>query len=249
MPITFTEDSWISATIGVKSFRYDSFGDISLIDLKQTMFNTAEGGDAFFYAKIPTEQLLQISRLTQVGFSIVDTNIVLVKRAAALHMELPADVEVIDARPEHHAELQNIAENCFRYSRFHQDPLFPNKVGNIVKRKWVENYCLGSRGAALYVAMLAGMPVGFLAVLTPLDLPSAAIIDLIGVKAEYQRRGIGRALVAKFIERWENRTDQLRVGTQITNQSSLALYVDFGFRVLNSTYVLHAHAKKGTLIQ
>ncbi len=246
MPETFIEDDWISATIGVKSYRYEPCGNIASAGLEKAMLEVSAGSDAFFYAKVPTDQLSQASRLTQAGFSLVDTNVVFERQRNVSPdcLELPDDIEVIDARPEHHSQLQGIAGSCFRYSRFHQDPLFPEDIANHVKRKWIENYCLGKRGAVLYAALLAGSPVGFLAVLTPPGQIPVAVIDLIGVEAAYQRRGIGRALVSCFIDRWQNRVEQLVVGTQITNRSSMALYADFGFRVVNSAYVLHAHMRK-----
>jgi UDP-glucose 6-dehydrogenase len=100
-----------------------------------------------------------------------------------------------------------------------------------------------------YAALLDSDPVGFLAVMTISGQSAAAVIDLIGVDAKYQRRGVGRALVAKFIESWQSRFDRLMVGTQVTNRSSLALYADVGFRVVNSAYVLHAHVREGIMIQ
>lgn len=245
----FTEDSWISATIGIKSFSYCHKSENTQNELKRAIRNSAAEGDAFFYAKIPTDQLVNVSKLTKVGFTLVDTNVVLALQSASFCSEPKIKIEVNDAGPEHYLELQNIAESCFRYSRFHQDPIFPREIANLIKRKWIESYCIGKRGSALYVALISGKPVGFLAVLTTFDRPSVACIDLIGVKSDYQRQGVGRALVSKFIEQWKSQVDQLIVGTQITNRSSLALYADFGFRIFRSTYVMHAHAQKGLYFQ
>jgi len=248
MPEVFTEDSWISETIGIKCYRCDAQTGFPLAELAEAMRLLAAGGDAFFYAKVPTDQLPLVSQLMRGGFSLVDTNIVLERQAERLSQN-SSDIEVTEARPEHYPMLQDIAESCFRYSRFHQDPRFPVTIANRIKRKWIENYCLGKRGAALYVALLRGNPVGFLAVLKLPGKPSAAAIDLIGVRTEFQQQGIGRVLIGHFIECWQGRVDRLVVGTQITNQSSLALYTNHGFQVMKSAYVLHAHVNNGILAQ
>ena len=245
----FTEDSWMSATIGVKSYRYDLRINSPQPNLIESMRDLALGQDAFFFTKIPVDQPQEVSRLTQQGFILVDTNIILERRPAQICLELPVDVKVVEARPEHHSALQRIAGSCFRYSRFHQDALFPSAVANRVKQKWIENCCVGKRGVMLYAALLEGVPVGFLAVLTTSGHSASAVIDLIGVDSKYQRRGVGRALVARFIENWQSRFERLMVGTQVTNRSSLALYENAGFKVAYSAYVLHAHARAGTMIQ
>ena len=245
----FTEDSWIAATTGVKCFNYKSNCNLEDDSLKKAMQAAAAGDDAFFYAKVPTDHLQQVSVLMKAGFFLVDTNIVLQRRFVTSSQPLPNDIDIIEADLEHHSALQDIAAGCFRYSRFHQDPFFPEVTANLLKRRWVENCCLGRRGSALYTALLQGRPVGFLAVLASFGKNSVAAIDLIGVETAYQGRGIGCALVARFIEDWQGRVDHLVVGTQITNRSSLSLYLNFGFHIMNSAYVLHAHVRKGLLIK
>lgn len=245
----FTEDSWIAATTGVKCFNYKSNCNLDDDGLKKAMQAAAADDDAFFYAKVPTDHLQQVSVLMKAGFFLVDTNVVLQRRFVPSGPPIQTDIEIIEAGLEHHSALQNIAAGCFRYSRFHQDPFFPELAANHLKRRWVENYCLGRRGTVLYAALLHGRPVGFLAVLESFGKDSVAVIDLMGVETAYQGRGVGRALVARFIEEWQGRADHLVVGTQITNRPSLALYLSFGFQIMNSAYVFHAHARKGLLIK
>ena len=74
-----------------------------------------------------------------------------------------------------------------------------------------------------------------------------AIIDLVGVDADHQGQGAGRALSRMFIDQWRGRADRLRVGTQISNIPAMRLYESIGFRATETAYVLHAHVKNGAL--
>jgi ribosomal protein S18 acetylase RimI-like enzyme len=67
------------------------------------------------------------------------------------------------------------------------------------------------------------------------------VIDLIGVDTSAQRRGVGRALVRAFIDRYHDRADALLVGTQIANVAALSLYHQLGFSIVRSQYVFHLH--------
>jgi GNAT superfamily N-acetyltransferase len=245
----FIEDRWISETIGTPCYRFESNGSVNPFELANAMREIAAKEQVFFYAKVRTNQLPVVSQLARAGFSIVDTSVSLKRLAIQRSDAVPSKVEVVQALPEHYLSLQDIAASCFRYSRFHQDVLFPDVAANLLKRKWIENYCTGQRGNMLYAAIFDGCPAGFLAVLSSPFKPTFAAIDLIGVSAAYQRRGVGRALISRFIDEWQPRVNSLIVGTQVTNHESLKLYADFGFRVVDSNYVLHAHARKGELFQ
>jgi dTDP-4-amino-4,6-dideoxy-D-galactose acyltransferase len=90
---------------------------------------------------------------------------------------------------------------------------------------------------------------GFLAVLeTKTQGGSDAIIDLVGVDARYQGKGAGRALSQMFVERWKDRANRLRVGTQSSNIPAMRLYESLGFRITETSYVLHAHMKSGGIL-
>jgi ribosomal protein S18 acetylase RimI-like enzyme len=146
------------------------------------------------------------------------------------------------AEPADRDAVLDIAGSCFRFSRFHQDPRIGVQAAHAVKRAWAANCLDGKRGEEMLVALDQGRPAGFLAVLLAQD---AAIIDLIGVATQSQRRGIGAALVDAFIGRWRTRVPRLRVGTQEANEPSVRLYEGRGFRLAGKTRVLHAHLREG----
>ncbi len=251
MDDSFVPDGWLSQVAGRPSYRYcgGSVAAIGVSGIMAAMAEMAGGDNAFFYAKIGTARIVDLRTLELAGFFVVDTNVAMEWLAEGGLSRKANAVEVADARREQHAAIQDIAARSFRYSRFHLDPLFPDETANLVKRKWVENYCLGRRGAVLYAAQVDDVPAGFLAVLqTPGDISSAAI-DLIGVAPEFQGRGIGTALVSRFVESWRHKVAKLKVGTQIANYPSVSFYERCGFRVAESAYVLHAHYRDGAIVQ
>jgi ribosomal protein S18 acetylase RimI-like enzyme len=148
--------------------------------------------------------------------------------------------------PAAHAGVLDIARHCFTYSRFHLDPFLTREQANQIKTEWVRNYLLGRRGEQLLVAESDGVPVGFLAVLAAeAKGRSCRVIDLIGVSAAHQGRGVGESLISHFIQDSAGRCDLLRVGTQVANTAAARLYERCGFRLGESAYVLHAHVDNG----
>jgi dTDP-4-amino-4,6-dideoxy-D-galactose acyltransferase len=247
----FTADSWLSEVAGFPCYKFVDSNTVpmSIGTLQNEMALIAGTGNAFFFAKHETNLTSGSACLERAGFSVVDTNMTMEWCANKLSPHATSDILIADALPEHHAKVKNIAQQCFRYSRFHLDPLFPANLANLIKRRWVESYCSGNRGAAIYLALAKNEPIGFLAVLETNDNLRVATIDLIGVAPEYQGRGVGSALISHFIKNWCGRVAKLRVGTQVANIPSLSLYGRFGFRIISSAYVLHAHYRNGVLSQ
>lgn len=215
--------------------------------LSAEMAKLANGGDAFFFAKLPTGNVAQSMILARVGFSVVDTGITFAW-AGEDGGAPPAGVSVGLVRPEQHPAVADVAGRCFRWSRFHLDPQIPVELANLVKRRWIENYCLGRRGSALYAGEVDGATAGFLAVIeSTVHGRPVASIDLVGVAPEHQGRGVGAALVQRFVDEWYGRVSELRVGTQAANIQSIRFYERIGFRAVESTYVLHVHYRHGKI--
>jgi dTDP-4-amino-4,6-dideoxy-D-galactose acyltransferase len=212
------------------------------------LHDMAQDRPAFFYAKVPTDCVGQAQALNAAGFAVIDTNVTL-ERSPTRQPVDPA-VVVRDIRPNEHTAVMAIAAACFVYSRFHLDPLIPTALANAVKREWVENYCRGKRGERLWVTEANGRLAGFLAVLaTEYKGAPVRVIDLIGVDPTFQGHGVGRGLVRFFIGDSAGRASTLRVGTQAANVPSLRLYEACGFRVAQTSYVLHAHVREGEVLR
>ena len=206
----------------------------------------AKGGDAFFYAKLPTTDVAACLALGSAGFDIVDTGITFAWSAPGKPASNGVAVDLVS--PAQHEAVATVAETSFRWSRFHLDPRIPPALANLIKRRWIENYLCGKRGSALYAAQVGGSVAGFLAVIEANEKSGpVAVIDLIAVAPEHQHHGVGGALIERFVSDWRERSSELRVGTQAANIRSLRFYETNGFRIVGSNYVLHAHYRKGEI--
>ena len=247
------KDDWLSDVLGVSSWKVLGIGAAVLpAEIRKTMLDRAGHGAAFFSAKIPTRDVAAVTNATRAGFSVVDVNVTFdwedgLGGNCRHHPDARGSAKIESATADDASTVEAIAGHNFVFSRFHLDPAIGQDRANEVKRQWARNSCQG-RASAVYVARQKDVVTGFLTVLeSKSGKGSDAIIDLVGVGAEYQGQGIGQALCKMFIEQWRPRSDRLRVGTQISNIPAIRLYESIGFRVTETSYVLHAHANHGAL--
>lgn len=206
---------------------------------------------ALYFARVPTADVAVVHALEAAGMRTVDVNVTFGRPGAPGLPAAAAGAAAVAVAPltpgdppADAAAVLDIAETCFRYSRFHLDPAIPKALAGKVKREWIANYVRRARGLELLVARRDGVPVGFLAVIKVGAEPrSPRAIDLVGVSGAAQRSGAGSALVRAFVERHGPSCDELRVGTQAANLPSLAFYERNGFTVVQTSYVLHMHAE------
>lgn len=209
------------------------------------MAATTPQGRAFFAVKQPADDVASVETLVRAGFNIVDVGVTLQHDGDVVEPFETDGVTIEPATQADEADIVDVAGHCFIYSRFHADRRIDSERANLVKREWARNSVRG-RAATVYVARHDGEVAGFLAVMKRDGKDgSAAAIDLIGVNAVHQGKGIGRALSAGFIREWHGRVDRLVVGTQAANIPALRLYESLGFRVSETAYALHAHLQDG----
>lgn len=248
------EDRWLSAIFEHPVFR------ISIEPYhKQQKSNPSDLGElikghahqqtrAMYYAKIETDRIDLSQGLSAAGLHVVDVNVTFgldLNAQAHLPLMKGSEYSITETSPTDHEKVLDIAGSCFRYSRFHLDPAVPQKTAHQIKRQWIANYIRKERGESLWVAFKEEHPVGFLAVIaSESNGKRIHTIDLVGVSTDFQRRGIGQALVAFFVEHYKGRSDFLQVGTQGANIPSLRLYQKAGFSVTRTQYVMHMHVLK-----
>jgi len=247
------KDGWLSDVLGVSSWKVLGVAaTVPPAEIKLGLLDRAGRGAAFFSAKIPTRDVAAVTNATRAGFSVVDVNVTFDWKDVAKDVSgngACGDGNLITetASVDDAAAIEAIAGHCFAFSRFHLDPVIGLERANEVKRRWARNACRG-RASAVYVARRQSTVTGFLAVLeSKSGAGNDAIIDLVGVDADHQGQGAGRALSRMFIDQWRGHADRLRVGTQISNIPAMRLYESIGFRAAETAYVLHAHVKNGAL--
>jgi dTDP-4-amino-4,6-dideoxy-D-galactose acyltransferase len=247
------KDQWLSDVLEMSSWKALGIeAGTSPAEIRSSLLDRAGRGSAFFSAKIPTRDVGAVANATRAGFFVVDVNMTFdwdktVHGALGNNVGGNSHMTIEAAGADDAQAVEKIAGNCFTFSRFHLDPHIGLDRANEVKRQWARNACRG-RASIVYVARQQGNVAGFLAVLESKSGGGKdAIIDLVGVDAAHQGRGAGRALSGMFVEQWQGRADRLRVGTQISNIPAMRLYESIGFRVTETSYVLHAHVRNGAL--
>jgi dTDP-4-amino-4,6-dideoxy-D-galactose acyltransferase len=233
-----TNDSWLGDLMsrGVYRVHADATSVADEVDLH------ARGqARAFYFAKVPADRVGIMRALTRIGFSVVDVNITFTRRPRVA-ANRPPGIDIGECTPKAADAVLDIAGHCFKYTRFHLDPLVEVALAHRIKREWVRNYVLKRRGDRLFVAYVDGRPAGFLAALVGDRAGErTATIDLVGVDTTLQGRGIGQSLVLAFADHYRGSCDWLAVGTQVANIPSVRLYEKLGFSLAQSEYVLHKH--------
>jgi ribosomal protein S18 acetylase RimI-like enzyme len=246
--MAIAEDTWLSGIFGYPVFRAGLSSESSE-GIQVIADHTKSQQTAFYYTKLKSEDVELASRLSAAGFFVVDMSVTLDREVDTTGTsELPADIEISEVHPNEHEAAMDIAATCFRYSRFHLDPMVAAEIADRIKREWVRNYLLGRRGDRLDIARVGSEPAGFLCVSTSKsEGREFRIIDLVGVHERYQGQGVGRALVSHFIHRESSSCDRLLVGTQSANIPSIRLYESQGFRVAKTQLILHMHVRDGMI--
>ena len=206
---------------------------------KWKKFDGASGGNKYFvYSKVNTDKIGIFSFLGSEGYKLIDTNIKLALHGRIVKKRIfPENVEFIFAEKNHQNLVGLIAHNNFTYSRFHLDPQISNSTANQLKQNWAENYFLGKRGDELILALIDGIPVGFLQLIIK---NNDLLIDLICVNKKTQSQGIASGMI-QFADH-QIQHSCIKVGTQIGNIPSIKLYLKLGFIITGSDYVFHYHS-------
>ena len=240
-------DRWLSDVLERQVFVVRIDPDDDRAAAARSVKGHAAGRAAGLYvARLPATDVAGAGQLTSSGFRVVETRLGF-SRPIEWPLEGDGDevasgVSVTAFDASWRDEVLDIAGSCFRYSRFHVDPGVGKAPADRVKREWIRSYVEGRRGDRLLVACDRGTPVGFAAMLLKAGAPRpAAVIDLIGIHAGAQRRGIGRHLIRSAASAYASSCASLEVGTQACNVPSIRLYERMGFRLADSAFMLHLH--------
>jgi ribosomal protein S18 acetylase RimI-like enzyme len=192
--------------------------------------------NVFIYAKVQVHDHDAINLLENLGFHLVDTNIIF-EKLIDLADPSAGPSEIRFAIPEDRQGVQSLAANSFSYSRFHLDPLIPDDKADQIKASWAENFFFGRRGDSMVVASVDGKIAGFLQLLhSGKDL----VIDLIGVDGNFRRKRIASDMIC-FAQRSLKGFKRMCVGTQLANMPSIRMYESLKFMLIDASYVFHYH--------
>lgn len=216
-------DEWLTTQLEVPAYRLcnDGAGTAHL-----------PPSPAFIYARVPTHEVEEVHRLSDVGFRVVDAALTFSGYVTTSTRQSAPVREAISSDESH---VTSLCAEAMTTSRFHLDPGIDNAVAERLKTEWVTNYFRGRRGDGLLVADAPGRIDGFLLWLRRTD---TIAIDLIATAAAGRRRGVARSLIAALAAR---EGMPLEVTTQASNIPSARLYQAVGLRLTATAYVMHAH--------
>jgi GNAT superfamily N-acetyltransferase len=231
-------DQWLSDVLQREVYRLDV--SFELAEFPESTYrafsSTIRSKNVFIYAKVKVHDHGAIKLLEELGFNLIDTNIVFEKPIDSLS-RLAGPSEIRFASLEDRQTVRSLASYSFSCSRFHLDPLIPDDKANRVKASWAENFFFGRRGDSMIVASVDGKIGGFLQVLhSGKDL----IIDLIAVDKELRRKRIASDMIC-FSQTAIKGFKRVRVGTQLANIPSIRLYERLKFMLTDASYVFHYH--------
>lgn len=190
----------------------------------------------FISCKIDVRNPYVSQSLQKKGFVNVSQDVSLYKQLTT-KADLISGYSITDATKDDVEQLYKLAKKTYTHTRFHTDPNIQKKDADEMQGLWIKN-CYNQRLAdKIIIAKDKGTVIGFNAIKI-IDTPSDNIknlrIILIGVAKEYQRKGIGIALMAAC-ENYalENKCKGMIVGTQGINEPAIRAYQKAGFMLNN----------------
>lgn len=164
------------------------------------------------------------------GYRLADLRVVLVHelRPDASKARKPVRWPLRVAGAGDSDALEDIARRSYRLSRFYFDPGFPTDRVDALYETWIRRSLTGYADAVLVTGPV-GAPFGFVTCLRSAEAAPGRI-GLLGVAADRQGQGVGRALVSGAID-WFRRSGSARVevATQGRNADAQRSYQRCGF--------------------
>ena len=228
---TLTKDLWLTSILGKNVYQLnencvDSF---SSLDLPRE--------PSLVTAKLSVNSLESIHKLQKLNFYIVDTSIQFKKNILNSQRYLGG---TRFAGQNDINNISKIAKQEFLFDRFHSDPAIPNDLACKIKSEWTKNYFKNLRGDWMIVVEVGNNLCGFLQLIKGED--GSVIIDLIAVDKAAQNQGLASQMIQFAFINCPAQNGIYRVGTQISNGPSIALYMKLGFSFSSAQYVLHYHS-------
>ncbi len=222
-------DDWLTGLINKPAYSLQNFDhSLKKKDLPE--------GNVFIWTKIPVDDVERLICLQKLGFYIVDTNI---QYFLSRRIILNDYDNVRFARPDDSIQVRKIANDAFKYDRFHADPNIPNYIANKIKKEWAGNFFLGKRGNWMVVCEKNSKIIGFLQLISKNE--KTILIDLIAIDEKSRGNGLAKKMISYAYEKCLLNNGSLEVGTQLANLPSIKLYSKIGFHMNLASYVLHKH--------
>ncbi|MGE0527836.1 MAG: GNAT family N-acetyltransferase [Bdellovibrionales bacterium] len=200
-----------------------------------------EAGLEYVTIRRPQSEWMRLHALESVGFRVVDGILTFVRNVTEDRVTQNAKLRLASSAEAE--AVARLAADCFRFSRFHSDPLLSPEIAARVHSEWARNSCLGAAADAAWISESEEAVIGFCACTKGAD--RLGTITLIGVDPRHSGKGIGGMLMRQACG-WlaQQGVDSVQIQTQSHNLAAMGLYFRTGFRLHSSSFTLRWAAAK-----
>jgi len=247
--ILLQESEWDSKHFGlrVSKVRLMLFNRDVNISLRRLLIRHAidVAKPKLIIARIPLHDIQTIHALELEGGLLTDILLTFHRKLSVVSISQAfprriKNIEVTETDGFHGKQIAEISREVFTMNHFFFDPYLPKEKCLELYSRWALN-CLREASNINLIAKLNGKVIGFISCrVNNVGLGySYGIIDLIGVKKEYQGMGVGSLLLHEALKRISRYTPIVYVGTQASNIPAVRMYERFGFKLVFTEATLH----------
>jgi len=226
---------WDSNFFGIKTGRLDA-SELSKEELQNQLKSIDKSGFQLVYIFAGHDKPVLKKEILETGGKLVDEKITYFMNLSGFK---PLISEFI--KSSHGAdmdrELESLALESGKYSRFRLDPQIPRNKFEDLYRLWMRNSLKGNFAKEVFTFEEMGRKLGMVSI----DIRNGeGWIGIIAVNEESRGKSIGKLLMhacIRFCQ--ENHVSVLNVQTQMENKVSCAFYERIGFEVKCIEDVFH----------
>lgn len=191
----------------------------------------------YLTCRVPAEDIVAANALEHYGFEILSGMLSFQFSFRGNGLPKRETARITPCYPNEVSSLATIAGQAFIHDRFHQDYKLSDKHCDSLHEKWVTNCCVNGLADVVLVSRQDGDPSGFIACRLAGELNKVRFgeIVLVSVAPNLHGQGIGGNLIQAALEWFQKRTDIVFVRTESTNYSSVKMYLNAGFSLIESS--------------
>jgi GNAT superfamily N-acetyltransferase len=196
----------------------------------------SEGGarqtQGYSVVRVPSDDVALIHALQSFSFNLLVPMVTLDRRLPAPVDESSTELELGPVKESEVSRFSELARSAFNYGRFWVEPRLGQEKAGEMHATWLRNCCNKRLVDEVFVARLAGRPVGFNAVrVRQYGEVRVSEINLIAVDPDARQGGVGKALVHKGFEWASEQVPNMIVRTELPNTAAIRMYERSGFQL------------------
>lgn len=243
-------DSFNSQNFGLNmgnlELSYDSKKEINCSDYKNLVNELLNLATIENYehitVKIDTDVVFLTKPFIENNFQMTDTLVTYKYNYDDKLKPIQHRVILDDCTDDDIERLAYLAQNAFKYDRFHSDESLDSVLCDEYYKKWIINSYNGFADRVI-VAYKDGIPVGFTTAKLPASNAGIGRGVLSAVDESCRGLGIYTSMIHELIRWMEGKAKEVTVGTQINNYAVQKAWAKLGFRISESKYIFQKKIK------